>query len=268
MGHPRSALLSLLGAAASVAACTPPDEEGGSIYARTPPQQIPTSVLTPFFTAEDSSPDSGIEVQAAIDLAGTQATEPGLGDAFVASDGSGHVTLVDGVAEFPRPTTATTIVLAFDRAIEASAPDSTTVVPAPFAIVTAPTQGVTLGDQYPIAVGPAPTPPVPGSGDSWKMIVTGPCIDNLVLSTADGSLVLDDVGALIFDTNALVPGYSPQGTVSCTLSIQVRHEHYGPVDPAFSVIGDVSPLQNAPDGESWPFEGAQVRSWSTTLSGS
>jgi hypothetical protein len=249
-------------------------------------QSIPTAQLSPTFRAQDFGDGSGMHVIAAL-FASDDAVQLSAGDALTATASSQSLplTLATGqppgsvpyVATFPSATAANPVTIAFQRAQGSSAPSSSTVVPAPFSIVTPAPPYISPPHSYSLLLDPPPPAPVAGSGESWQLTMSGPCIVDYVGSTADGSLTLNAKGELLLDTTQLAApppgtggGSQQQGEGGCVLTVVVRHEHYGPVDPAFGPQADVpdagpSGLENAPPGTSWPFEGVQARTWNTVL---
>src|SRR5580658_4654206 len=170
-----------------------------------PSRSIPTAQLSPSFRAQDFGDGTGMHVVAAL-FSADEAVQLSAGDSLTATAGSQTMPLTLGSAQppgsvgysatFPSASAATPVTVALQRVQGSAAPDSSTVVPAPFSIVTPAPPYVSLPHSYSLLLDPAPPTPVTGSGESWQLTISGPCVDDYVGSTADGSLTLNAKGEL------------------------------------------------------------------------
>jgi hypothetical protein len=261
---------------AAMPACVFSSETFGPTGSSQPPlassSTLATDQLSPSFSAQDYGDGSGLHVYAAllgpngnfVQLTGSDSLSATDGSQVLpmtieqASDGTQHYT-----ATFPSSTTTSAITVSFNRVGAGSATGSSTVVAAPFTVVTAPPPYLAAG-HYTISVSPTPTAVVEGSGESWQITASGDCIPDFIASTTDQSLSLNAKEELVFDASQLA--LSSSG--SCPITVLVRHEQYGPDDPTFAapVLDDSVAVDNAPFGKTWSFEGVQARSWDTSLS--
>ncbi len=161
----------------------------------------------------------------------------------------------DDVAHYsgtlPEQTEAVDVIIALNRNPGwVSAPSSKIHLPAPFQITSTAPPTAHRGDSLPIQITPAPTSKVLG------LNVDGDCLDKTrseLISVIGG---FDADGKTSFDTSHL---YLASNSSSCAISLSVRVETSGELDPAFG--GGVSgSLDGADDSE-----GLQERSFGTTL---
>jgi hypothetical protein len=247
-----------------------------------PSASIGTDQLTPSFSAVDFGDGAGIHVTAALLAGDGNFVRLSTGDTLSATEGPASsqgtetplttpsYTLNDGSIHYsatlpssPSSSSASPVTVALDRSQGTSAPDSSTVVPAPFTITTAPPGHVSSPHTYSMLISPLPAVPAAGSGESWEISASGDCIQDYVASTSDYTLTLNSRGELIFDTTKLNIGSLGVG---CTLTLFVSHVHDGVYDPSFS--GPV-PGQSVdfaqPFASTTSFRGVQARAWDTVL---
>jgi hypothetical protein len=152
-------------------------------------------------------------------------------------------------ASFASPqTNAATVTIAFVRPAQGmqGAPQSTTVVPAPFNVAFTAPPSVKLGSALSFQITPAPAV---GTSTTERMTiaVNGDCLQD----HDPYPLTVDAQGNASFSTSVL---QLKQGTTSgCDIGLQVRHEYTGTADPAFK-----NAQTNGP-------QGLQARNFNTSI---
>jgi hypothetical protein len=264
-------LVGLLGPAST--ACTlshggslgpPPLDSSGSVG---------TDQLTPSFSAVDFGDGVGVHVSAAlvardgdfVELTSGDSLDATIGmltDPLGASPGVYPDGSVQYTATFPSSMTASPVTVALDRGQGTPAPDSSTVVPAPFTIETTAPPHVSSPHTYTMLLSVNPSVAT-ASGESWELEASGDCIQPFVASTADGSLTINVRGQVVFDASKLT--FLPDG-IGCVLTVYVSHVHAGAYDPAFSgPVPGQSLDREDPFASTASFRGVQARSWNTVL---
>lgn len=156
------------------------------------------------------------------------------GDELTASAGGAPITLARRrllgstwyEGELPTDAAGTVVRVAFTRAAETSAPDSSVALPAAFSL-TGPTanQNVSRG-AGPLAV----TWQGAGQADELRLGATGSCIDTVSEAALSG-----DTGS--HQLAAFVPRKDQEAN-SCTVTLTLRRVRKGTVDPAFGLGGE------------------------------
>jgi hypothetical protein len=282
--HRAPNLLAIVSAAIACAASTAcvlkseSSQNGGTTTNTVASDTLDTTDMEPSFSAQDYGDGSGIHV-----YAGWLASQGGWvtlggGDSVTATAG-GQPTLlmlepddpgkVHYTSTFTSGSGPVTVNIALARpAGKTSAPMSQTIIGAPFTITTAVPQTMKKGDKVSIAINPKPDPDKKGDGDSWQLTASGDCIDDFLASNVNTTLI-DAQGQFTFDTSQLTlkqMSGNQNTSTGCALTIFVKHEHYGKIDPAFAhAVGDVDLIVNdAPDG-TYAVEGLQARVAHTVL---
>ena len=285
-----------LGLLACTAACTvtttaPGGGSGtstgsGSQVTTAKSETVPTNKMHPSLSAQDYGDGSGVHVYAAwLSGDGAWLLTTG-GDVVSASVDDAQPTVlyvendvpdkVHYTATFPSAAKAQTITIGLTRPSgRVSAPGSSTVIGAPFTLVTAIPKSMAQGDKLEIAIDPPPGPDTVGDGDSWQLTATGACIADFTASTvnlggAKDSGLINASGHFVFDTSQV----SQQGpSSSCDVTVMVKHLHYGQLDPSYGssasglslALSDAPIKDNVPD-TTYAVEGLQARAAHTTFS--
>jgi hypothetical protein len=198
-------------------------------------ENVKTSGLLADFEATASG-DGKTGVKATLRMSRTSLTfvELSGGDVLTASAGGAPVTmdrrrLLGSTwyeAELPTDIAGTVVRVAFTRAAETSAPESSVSLPASFTL-TAPTENQSVSR----AAGPLLVSwQGGGQSDELRLGASGSCIDTLtetVLPTDSGSHQL-----------AAFTARKNQETSSCDVTVTLKRVRRGTVDPAFGLGGD------------------------------
>jgi hypothetical protein len=209
-----------------------------------------------------------LEIYAAVfDVSTSEGVVLDQGDFFTATTGSGdplvlvreastNPTAFDYSASLPASSSAQDVTIAFVRqGGQTGAPRSIIHVPAPFSIVAAAPQSITMARPFSIQVSPVPS-------DTIVLQATGSCLQAASggvydPNTFNDGIAFDSNGNASIDPNMLVfwdndPSYAP----GCDLSFFVSDVIEGSLDPEFA--GGVS--------GSFDVEGLQKRGFQTTVS--
>jgi hypothetical protein len=241
---------------------------------------LATTDMQPSFSAQDYGDGSGIHVYAGWLAAQGGWVSLGGGDSVSATAAAQTSLLtlepndtgkVHYTSTFSSGTGPVTVNIALSRpAGKMSAPMSQTIIGAPFTITTAVPSMMKKGDKLSIAIDPKPDPDKKGDGDSWQLTASGDCIDDFLASDVNTALI-DTQGQFTFDTSGLSvkqasAGSNQNTSTGCELTIFIKHEHYGQIDPAFtSAVGDVDLIVNDAKDATFAVEGLQARVAHTIL---
>jgi hypothetical protein len=231
---------------------------------------LPTSEITATFSAQAYG--DGIHVYATldgglfaprIDLGSSDAltaTPYGASPVLLTLEPEDASTAIHYTADLPQNTDALLLTVAFSRGPgQTSAPQSLVVVPPAFAVTSTPPAAVVAGDSLPISVSPMQAPLAGLVSDVWSWTASGDCVDPLRAELPQ-EIAFDAGGNATLATTGLT-----RGTLPCDVTVQVRHEVAGTIDPAFADGSMDAGPQDVPSGldpiASAAFLGLQARSF-------